>query len=229
MARDLRFTVPAEQEPALVAFLQQNRPTKDALIDGIRRIPAKGQIVEFATDLTRIVPLPEEDALKLLRMFASLYTAMDKARMEIPPFVARVVEAIQATDIPHQLPVKLDWEEVAQDLRAILGLHKTLGITSKALSILQEHERTFHDARVLTDIRPVFEAGSEGPPEAFVVVHELKIAYYEGQQLRHFYVALEAQDLQVLMGQVKRAMNKEGLIRPMLTQGNLTVLRTQGE
>lgn len=81
-------------------------------------------------------------------------------------------------------------------------------VAIKAKELQLESERTFCDARILTDIRPVFRDKVGDKPEAMIVVHTLKIVAHEATGHKEFYVALDAEDIQSLKKTLERAEDK---------------------
>jgi hypothetical protein len=56
-----------------------------------------------------------------------------------------------------------------------LALDDTVGTAAKAGPVLTEHERIFEDARILTDVRPIFHPDLSEKPNAAVIVHMLRL------------------------------------------------------
>jgi hypothetical protein len=64
---------------------------------------------------------------------------------------------------------------------------KTLAISTKARSVLHEHDHTFGRVRVTTDISSVFGPNTVDPPAAAIIVHILKLHYIQDQQHKDFF------------------------------------------
>ena len=72
-----------------------------------------------------------------------------------------------------------------------------------------EDERVFCQARILTDLRPVFGQVIEDGPKAMVVVHLLKLTFHKGSEKhQEFFVSLDGDDLKTLRGLIDRAEAK---------------------
>lgn len=96
----------------------------------------------------------------------------------------------------------------AEKLVSLLSV-KPLNVSAKAIDLQTEDERVFCDARILTDLRPVFGSDSAATPEGLTIVHILKLGYDQGgERHRDFYVALNADDLQTLRKVIDRAEAK---------------------
>jgi hypothetical protein len=97
-------------------------------------------------------------------------------------------------------------------------------IGAKALALMQEHERTFCQARIITDIRPVFGSEVSKPPRAVVVAHTLRISYHEGDERKDFYVALDSDDIESLRELLDRADAKARSLEDVIVSTKVPAL-----
>ncbi len=68
----------------------------------------------------------------------------------------------------------------------------------------------------MTDIRPIFGPDPENEPESAVIVHTLKISYHEGRQIKEFFLALDPEQVDELIGVLERASLKSESLKRML-------------
>lgn len=99
---------------------------------------------------------------------------------------------------------------------AYLASIPAMAVTAKAMDVAQEHERIFHAARILTDIRPVFGDHALDPPVGAVVTHLLRIDAFRNGQIEDYYVALDNSDLIALKTVVGRAIDKNESLNRVL-------------
>lgn len=105
---------------------------------------------------------------------------------------------------------------------------KALDATSKALDVLLESEHTLHDARIITDVRPVFGQNAEKPPTGVMVIHTLKISYHdESEEVKELYVAMGAGDIGALDADLDRANQKAESLRRMLEPTGVSYIDTE--
>jgi hypothetical protein len=97
--------------------------------------------------------------------------------------------------------------KLRERLQRFLTLESFL-VTAKALGVLTDHQRAFLSCRVLSDIRPVFTDDARRGPAAAVIVHSLRIEYYENDERKYSYFALDTKDLQTLLEVLNRAQLK---------------------
>ena len=150
--------------------------------------------------------------------------------------VVNGVRAFLSLDVPEfadalckakDLRVASDRREVVRDHLIRLLNSRYLNVTSKALNVVTEYERTFHGARVMTDLRPIFGTNAKESPSAAVIVHTLRLTYHERQELRDFYVTFDTRDLQILQAVLERAGDKAESLRGLIQAAGLPFIDTE--
>ena len=87
---------------------------------------------------------------------------------------------------------------------------KLLVSPAKAVLLQLEYERRYHEARILTDARPVFGADPSHPPKAAILTHNLRLAYHDSSnEIQEFYIAMDSIDLSEFIQVLMRAQEKE--------------------
>jgi hypothetical protein len=143
----------------------------------------------------------------------SLYGAKSARDVSIEDFAEEVCEAMES--IPEE-NLRLSHTERAQFKEKLLTLLNAdvFGFITKIRDLTIEHERTFCHARIMTDMRPVFDSRIEDGPRAILVTHLLRLAYHEGSEKpKDFYVSLDANDLRTLRQLIDRAEAKAKALR----------------
>ena len=108
-------------------------------------------------------------------------------------------------------------------LSKIFDLRKALSITTKAMDVLTDEERIFYSAKILTDVRPIFN--EEGNSiDAAIIVHNLKIHFGQDQDHKDFYVALDTSDIEVLRDVLDRADEKAKCLQSLLERAKVSYL-----
>jgi hypothetical protein len=116
------------------------------------------------------------------------------------------------------------WSKPKAFIRKILECESSIGVTSKALSVMTDHGRIFRYARILTDCRPVFQSNPTKRPAAAVIVHTLKIGYRADHEEKEFFVALDSLDIVQLEALIKRAKTKEDALKLSLRTSKMPIL-----
>jgi hypothetical protein len=95
----------------------------------------------------------------------------------------------------------------------------------KAHVLEREHACLFHEAKVLTDIRPIFGLDIDAEPEGTIIGHTLKIVYHTGfREHKELFLALDTKDLRQLAETVERATAKDRSLKNLLSNKGLRVL-----
>lgn len=114
---------------------------------------------------------------------------------------------------------------LSEFLKKVLSFHSTLGVVAKAGNVLVDHERIFVDARILTDIRPIFHPDVSEAPNAAVVVHMLRITQRDILAKRKtLYFALDGNDLRSLRDLLDRAIKKEETLKKAMEPSQIKLL-----
>jgi hypothetical protein len=109
----------------------------------------------------------------------------------------------------------------------LLGV-RSFSVSARATDLLYEHEHTVHGPmRVLTDIRPIFETDPESDPEGAVIVHTLKISYHDGRRVKEFFIALDSEQVDELIGVLGRASLKAETLKRLLASTNVPYIEAE--
>lgn len=188
----------------LISVLEEQTPT-------VNRLDLRLRIGE------RITSIPTNELDKVMETLLSLYALRDDMGLSIPDFVEIIGDTINESD-NERLRFADDMERSHFDasLARLLGA-ESLDIAARATDLQYEHERTFHGfARVLTDVRPVFGMNPEDLPRGAVIAHTLKISYHENRDIKEFFIALDTDQLDELIGVLARASLKAESLKRFL-------------
>jgi hypothetical protein len=96
---------------------------------------------------------------------------------------------------------------------------------AKADDLRSEIERTYCDARIMTDLRAGFRKTIDDSVSMMVVLHNLRIGYHDDKgDHREFYLTLDAKDLKDLKKAVERAQKKSKTLHDAMKAANITVI-----
>lgn len=144
------------------------------------------------------------DSLMAIAVIARLNRVSDEELAEA------VAAALETDPASNALGNGLDPSQVrALKFRLVQLLETTVfERLTKAQDIFTETDQTFLDARIITDIRPVYGDNPDDGPSGVVVVHNLRLRYFREGQERSFSVALRIRDLDELGQVINRAQRK---------------------
>jgi hypothetical protein len=169
-----------------------------------------------ARDLTALVienlpSLAAKDARDIVQTLLSLYSVRASVDTQVDPFVKDLIVAAKQAEIP--MPEITD--TISESLMALLSV-KTLSMISKARGIHTDHENTFCSVRVLTDLRPVFDADVKDEPAGFVIAHMLKLGFHHCGKHTTIHVAMDKVDIDMMIAALQRAKEKANTLASVI-------------
>lgn len=202
--------IPPRYQPGIRALTRLSEAQVEPLTAALQETPDRLSTEYLARRAAEAVPDLADDAFDVVDALLSLIALLDDD--------GSMVEEL-ARDVASSQDVELD--EAVRDAFAATMVRllrlRPLVVAARAHDLMAENERVFHDARVFTDIRPVFGPDAREGPRAALLVSTLKIDWHptDGSTESAFY-ALDRSDLQRLRDVVDRALDKaaslEGVI-----------------
>lgn len=197
----------------------------DSIIERLAEALKDSPMVLRPTDLAAAVAeriagsIADDDIYEILQTLISLYPVEEDFESN-EQLAEEICEAIIESDSEILKLPEGERERFKQRLVNLLDIDP-IRVVSKANILLHEYERVVHNARVMTDIRPVFGASADGPPKAALIVHTLKINYHDAEGLKEFYVAMDSDEMYQLMYVLDRAEAKSKSLRAVLDAAKL--------
>ncbi len=201
--------IPNELDGPIKELIALDDATLSQLEQAIGNVSAAFYPSSFASAVASKIDYDGQRIESIIRLLVTFYAVRAAGSVAIPDFAEHVVEALDTKEDPSlnlSGSVRTDFKN---KLVRLLRFDTTLGITSKAIDIMNQHERVYcSGTRILTDLRPIFSEDTEQKPSAAVIIHMLKLAYHEGETTKDIFVALDSQDIQSLREQLDRAERK---------------------
>ncbi|MFN0165783.1 MAG: hypothetical protein ACKV22_05065 [Bryobacteraceae bacterium] len=194
----------------------------EELIRALAAAPISRDARDATASIAQAVPsIPLEDLGSIVDALYALYRVMEFSDSQMPVFLSDLVEGIRRISPSDIAGAKLDdFGGLRQRFERLLSIGR-LKALSKAFRLQREGERLYCGAKILSDIRPVFEGDGSTRPDHAVITHTLKIEYHEGEEHREFLVVLDNEDLVALRGVIERATLKDATLRKLLKESNL--------
>lgn len=120
------------------------------------------------------------------------------------------------------------WTARRDHFARLLAPDGAIASSAKAADLLLEQQHIFCSARIMTDVRPLFDEHAQCV-ERFLPFHTMSLAYYEGRETRTMHIAMDSKDLARLRDQVEHAEQKERVIRQYLTNVGAAMIDTGAE
>jgi hypothetical protein len=213
--------IPEEYKSGLAKLLALSEESAEALLAALNEAPPVMSTFELSSLLaSKVRSVPREEIEEITDTLVSLYLS----QQHHPDLGNELVEDVcRKMDDSGAQELKLSEENRDHFKNLLTALLKTEALVypSKAIGVLRDNERMFCNARILTDIRPVFGSSVHVPPKAAVIVHMLDIIYHQGEDLKEFYVGLDADDLETLRAVLERADLKAKSLRSVFEAARL--------
>lgn len=206
-----KFNIPERYRTGLAAIRTLDEKNVQEIRDALERIQNASDVESNPPDdvaVTAIVSASGNktaNARQIAQTVAALYGVKSGRDISTEAFVDDICDAMEALPSEDQRLPHSERGAFRQKLLTILGA-ELFGLVAKVYDLATEDERVFCQARILTDLRPVFGPKLEEGPKAMIVMHLLKLAYHEGNhEHKNFYVTLDSEDLQALKKLIERA------------------------
>jgi hypothetical protein len=126
-------------------------------------------------------------------------------------------------DAPY-LIVGIDPNQIKDRLCKLVTQVEIQLTSVKIADLMNEVERSFWNARILTDVRTSFGSDASVKPSAASILHTLVIRYHDDlARHREFYVALDSADLSFLKALIERAEAKDKTLSDLLAKTDVQV------
>ncbi len=161
--------------------------------------------------------------IRIIRRIALLQRFLEKSAESFVAELTACLAALSDTQWPTEYREK--WRSIAPELVRALSPTSAIYLSAKAHDLLGEQSLALCAARIITDMRPIFDDEAK-EMEAVVPFHTLVLRCHESERSEHkmIHVAIDANDLQQIRKQVDRAERKEQLMRSKLASGGYTII-----
>jgi hypothetical protein len=216
--------IPKSGQIAFRELLDLNDGQFDLLVDAITKTAPAGSTDVFWHRVAEKVPAIKRDIVeRIVDELFSLNYARDNWGVSEADF-AKMASDAAASQSSKKSPMTDEQKNLlAARLTRLLEIKASLSITSKALDVLTDADRIFYSAKILTDVRPVFDDEGERI-EAAVIIHNLRIHFGQDSDHRDFFVVLDTNDIKELRTVLDRADKKAESLQKLLSSAKVSYL-----
>lgn len=222
-----KLDLPDEYKSGLATLVALSDQSSAALLTALNEAPPVMSSFELSSFLSsKVGSIPSEGMEEITKMLLSLYLSQQHHPDLADELVEDVCREMNNSGV-EELKLLPEYRDRFKNLLTALLKAEALVYPSKALGVLRDNERMFCNARILTDIRPVFGSSVRVAPKAAVVVHMLDIIYHQGDDVKEFYVGLDPDDLETLREVLDRADLKAKTLRSVFEAARLKDLTSE--
>lgn len=216
-------SIPAPFRPGLASIKRLPVSAFDQLVAALERAQIVGDLKNLTSAVLQQVPsLGQQEIEDILRALFSLSSLVADEDTPLSENISSLARAMQASGKPELELSESERAEFEKRLEKLVAI-RTVVITSKVMRLRVDYPIIFHEASILTDMRPVFD-NPEERPLGFSVSHTLRIAYHENGEHKEFFVILDDDDLGMMRKAIQRAEAKALSVRSLLKVSNLSDL-----
>jgi hypothetical protein len=218
--------IPAEEQGVLASLLRLSDPA----LNGLELTLSQARLTLDREEL--ISQLREDPTLADVRDLEGIVGSLVNiagtgysAEVSTDEVVDAVMATIKKDDVVEL--TEADAEGLKQ-LLARLAKLKPIELIAKANELSRANERSFHSARIVTDLRPIC-AGEDVRVAGAVVVHQLSIRASRNGRRESTYFTLDSIDLADFSAVISRAVKKDKALREFANASNTPVLTPPAE
>jgi len=204
-----KLNIPPASREGLTKLLTLRGELFDEFIAGLKAQPATLDLPSRVIQTLSIAEVAKTDLDQIISAVISISLVRWMHDVSLESFVKDLSQAIQSFN------PSINTDESKQRLLRVLNV-ESLTIASKALTIFTDYQRTMHGAKVLSDVRYVFQSRPEDEPYGAVIIHLLKLSYHEEGDHKEFFVAMDDNDVARLKAVLERAEEKAKTLRRKL-------------
>ncbi len=203
MAAQIRLT--RAQVTDLTALRDLNLEVWNALVRKVDGLPPHPMLPQELREILSAAARSEVVDI-LLRQTLSLIGMMLQINLTTDEIFAALNTALQEAPTRWDEAALKEWAEREPLFRRILGAEAVIG-TAKAVDLSYDHAQLLRRARLLTDIRPIFNREATSITGA-VISHTLRLRYDDLDGEHSMSLALDRSDVEHLLAECKRALLK---------------------
>lgn len=144
--------------------------------------------------------LKENEAKPLLKELLSFHMLMLRSESK-PVEITRAIRDSFGKDDDRE-----KWDTIATHFQSLLS-STPIRLVTKAMDLSYDYANLIQNAKILTDLRPLFDVeGTE--VEGGVVTHTLRILYYSDDGSHELTLAMDFLDIKRLLRQCERSITK---------------------
>lgn len=196
----MKLKLPELYKPAIKILSalteEEHNNVRNALVATEASLKTKSLSKYAAQHIKGIVPGLDD----IISMLIGMNAVRLEAEVSIEQFCQDVVSSLEGViDFPNELSA-INFRQRLESLLAAPSIE----LSSQANDVQHEYADLFHSARILTDLRPLFNSsGTE--IVGTMIVHNLKISSFQHQEFKEAFFAMDDADLVALRKVLDRA------------------------
>lgn len=215
----MSVSFPKNLESAIESLAGLTSEQRSQLLSALKSIKPALLSKDIVKQLKNKVDIDLAKLQQIVEVIMLLYRMQESAKIDSDQVAKDLVDRFSANKDSESQEANSEYSKLQEYLIELLTLDSGIKFSSKASSLLVEHESFYTGSQIITDIRPVFSSGSDPSPETCLLIHNLNISV-GGSKKDKVFIALDSRDLRDLKKEIDRALDKESkLITSMEEKG----------
>ncbi len=222
---NLQLHIPEYLHPALKQLMALSESDSERLVAALTEEKPAFLSTGLAAQVAERSQLDPVLVSRLTDALTSVRSVWDSTHVPLEAFLGVFCAALEQQGLKPQDDAT--WDRFQRTLGILLSHEGALAAASKALSVVADLRSIFQDARILTDLRPVFRQDATERPFSFAIIHTLRITFHHEGHNRRFFVALDDHDVLRLRRILERAEEKSQTLRSLADSANMPILKIE--
>lgn len=172
--------------------------------------PGESLVNIFEKSKNFLSSVSEKDTHEIISALISIVDIFESAKRDIDTFTTDFSESYLISNSEF---TPEDGARLKKYLSLLLGEYNSIRITAKGQDIISLNKNNFDKARIISDIRIVFDENLNENKKIAVVVHNLKLQFSQASKRKEFFISLDSSDLKDLKIVIDRAIHKDEVMR----------------
>lgn len=220
----MAIRIPKEDYDRVATLFAMSQPDLEVLKKALADAPPSIRSSKFVRNVQSRVSLDADVVDHAVRLLLAVYSLQSQSPLNAAQVAEAICEAAPLTKDERLKVPFVGWELFKTYLTAFMSLERSLGVTSKAAFVAYQYPYHLHEARIMTDARPVFTKDASDGPAAYMVIHSLALEVHEDDKDQRWFVALDSTDLEQLRDAIDRALVKQEALQKSLEKTGTPVL-----
>jgi hypothetical protein len=204
----MRFPpIPQDEREGLKALAGLNTDQIGALLSRLASTPLNVDRDRFSSSVGQIEGVDAEELQTAVSALLFLHAFNSGIEVSTTQFVNDVCDSLAATKVEPDVVRRL--REVLPEFVEL----ESLRLQAKAVDLQVDHGRTYQSAKIITELRPVFDMATAEHIVGALIAHVLKVTYFSSGQSQEIFIALDDSDLAELKKAIAKAEVKGRVLR----------------
>ena len=218
-----KLRMPEKRRATIELLARAPRESIDELFGLLAALPFRLDIHERVEEVAKkSTKFAAGEAVQIVNALMGLFGALTPFDGTLDEFVDQIVYATERGGEGENLLSEDESLNLRQNLNKLLRV-PSLSTTARAIAEIVDNVHTLSNSRISTDIRPIFDADKFDSISAAIIIHTLKLDYYEGNESKSFGVAMDEDDLSSLLLKLQNAKVKAATLRRHLASTSINV------